>query len=182
MQGAIIYRSPITTTQTNRYGGRLLQVRMCQNLFVGFEQSVTLSSSAGILSGSNTAKAIKKSAEPMLRPASNYSSARNDGAGVVSTSLDGHNSNYNNNNGREKDPSPPNATNGLQSTFSNRVRRNVQASRYQDPFSAPIPTQENTAAGRAAAAAAAAAATENEREKERSSKIGETFDSLLKII
>eukprot|EP01036_Dinobryon_divergens_P025185 gene25185-33708_t len=129
------------------------------------------STSAGILSGSNTAKTMKKSNEPMLRPASNYSSARNDGAAAVSTSLDGHNSNYNNN-GREKDPSPPMATSGLQSTFSNRVRKNVQASRYQDNFSAPIPTQENTATGRAAAAAA-----ENEREKERNSKIGKTCNS-----
>lgn len=173
MLGAAIYRSPITTTQTNHpCGDRLLQV--CIGYFiVRFEQSVVLPSSAGILSGSNTAKTMKKSNEPMSRPASNYSSARNDGAAAVSTSLDGHNSNYNNN-GREKDPSPPMATSGLQSTFSNRVRRNVQASRYQDNFSAPIPTQENTATGRAAAAAA-----ENEREKERNSKIGKTRDSYL---
>ena len=168
MLGEATYRSPITTTQTNPCGGRLLQVRIGY-FIVRFEQSVTLlPSSAGILSGSNTAKTMKKSNEPMLRPASNYSSARNDGAAAVSTSLDGHNSNYNNN-GREKDPSPPMATSGLQSTFSNRVRKNVQASRYQDNFSAPIPTQENTRA--------AAAAAENEREKERSSKIGKTCNS-----
>ena len=51
----------------------------------------------------------------------------------------------------------------------------MQASRYQDPFSAPIPSQDYSSAGRGTSATAAAVAAENEREKERSSKIGKEF-------